>query len=204
MDKQNANFDKVLADVRMHYGPRVFPLNVPVNPGPDFNQILDILRSEVITYETTGRGCYTEEPAQGSWKDHVQQLHRELIELIAESDDALLTKFFDQEGLSEEEFRNGIHEAVQRQHFIPLFCVSAETDVGVARLMDFIAKFGSSPIDRAKVSATDGEGSAIEVALTSSEPANCISTSLRSGFAVDSTFISISSNRGCGFAKRSK
>ena len=152
MDKQNANFDKVLADARAHYGPRVFPLNMPVNPGPDFNQILDVLRSDIVTYETTGRGRYTEEPAHGIWKDRVLQLHRELIELIAESDDALLTKFFDQGGLSEEEFRNGIHAAVQQQHFIPLFCISAETDVGVARLMDFIAKYGSSPVDRAKVS----------------------------------------------------
>ena len=143
---------------------------MPINPGPDFNQILDVLRSDVITYETTGRGRYTEEPAQGSWKDRVLQLHRELIELIAESDDALLTKFFDQGGLSEEEFRNGIHAAVQQRHFIPLFCISAETDVGVARLMDFIAKYGSSPVDRAKVTARAANGSEVEVALTGSEP----------------------------------
>src|SRR5277367_3077742 len=109
MDKLHANFEKVLADTRAHYGRRVFPLNIPINPGPDFNQILDVLRSDVVTYETTGRGRYAEKPAQGSWKDQVLQLHRELIELIAESDDALLTKFFDQGGLSEEEFRNGIH-----------------------------------------------------------------------------------------------
>jgi elongation factor G len=170
MDKPNANFEKVLADTRAHYGPRVFPLNLPINPGPEFNQILDVLRSDVVTYETTGRGRYTEEPAQGNWKDRVLQLHRELIELIAESDDALLTKFFDQGGLSEEEFRNGIHAAVQQRHFIPLFCISAEMDVGVARLMDFIAKYGPSPIDRAKVTARDGYGSEVEVALTSSEP----------------------------------
>ena len=170
MDKQNVNFEQVLSDARAHYGPRVFPLNVPVNPGPDFNQILDVLRNDIVTYETSGRGRFTEESAQGKWKDRVLQLHRELIELIAESDDALLTKFFDQGGLSEEEFRNGIHAAIQQQHFIPLFCISAETDVGVARLMDFIAKYGSSPVDRAKVAALDGDGKEAEVALTSSEP----------------------------------
>src|ERR1700730_2294365 len=82
MDKQNANFEKALAEARLHYGPRVFPLNVPVNPGPDFNQILDVLRSDVVTYETTGRGRYREEAAVGPWKDRVLQLHRELIELI--------------------------------------------------------------------------------------------------------------------------
>jgi elongation factor G len=170
MDKQNANFDQVLSDARTHFGPRVFPLNVPVNPGPDFNQILDVLRNDIVTYETDGRGRFTEQSAYGKWKDQVLQLHRELIELIAESDDALLTKFFDQGGLSEEEFRNGIHTAIQRQHFIPLFCISAETDVGVARLMDFIAKYGSSPADRAKVAALDSDGKEAEVALTGSEP----------------------------------
>ena len=170
MDKQNTNFDKVLADARAHYGPRVFPLNMPVNPGPDFNQVLDVLRSDIVTYETTGRGRYREEPAHGILKDRVLQLHRELIELIAESDDALLTKFFDQGGLSEEEFRKGIHAAVQQKHFIPLFCISAETDVGVARLMDFIAKYGSSPVDRAKVRGLDGYGNEAEIALTRAEP----------------------------------
>jgi elongation factor G len=170
MDKQNANFGQVLAEARAQYGSRVFPLNVPVNPGPGFNQVLDVLRSDIITYETTGRGRFTEESADGSSKEQVLKLHRELIELIAESDDALLNKFFDQGGLSEEEFRSGIHAAVHQQHFIPLFCISAETGVGVARLMDFIAKYGSSPVDRAKVAAVDGAGDKVEVTLTGSEP----------------------------------
>src|SRR6202045_1993710 len=169
-DKQNANFDEILGDARAHFGPRVFPLNVPVNPGPDFNQILDVLRNDIVTYETTGRGRYAEQPALGSWKDRVLQLHRELIELIAESDDTLLTKFFDQGGLSEEEFRRGIHAAVQKQLFTPLFCISAEPGVGVARVMDFRAKYGSSPVDRQKVTALDGSDKRIEVALTNPEP----------------------------------
>src|SRR5581483_3443196 len=122
VDKQNAHFDEVLADARAHYGPKVFPLNVPINPGPNFNQVLDVLRNEVVTYETDGHGKFREEPATGEWKERATQLHRELIELIAESDDTLLNKFFEQGSLSEEEFRAGIHAAVQAQMFIPLFC----------------------------------------------------------------------------------
>jgi elongation factor G len=170
MDKPNAHFDEVLADAREHYGHRVFPLNMPVNPGPGFNQVLDVLRSDIVTYDTTGRGKFREEPAAGAWKERVTQLHRELIELIAESDDTLLAKFFDEGGLSEEEFRAGIHAAVQRQLFIPLFCISAETDIGVARLLDFIAKYGSSPADRQKVTALDTNGAEIVVSLTDSDP----------------------------------
>src|ERR1700745_1479239 len=94
LDKQNVDFEDILAKARAQFGARVFPMNVPVNPGPGFNQILDVLRSDIVTYETTGRGRFSEEPATGPWKDRVTQLHSELIELIAESDDTLLTKFF--------------------------------------------------------------------------------------------------------------
>ncbi len=171
VDKQNAHFDEVLADARAHYGPKVFPLNVPINPGPDFNQVLDVLRNEVVTYETDGRGKFREEPATGEWKERVTQLHRELIELIAESDDALLNKFFEQGSLSEEEFRADIHAAVQKQALIPLFCTSATSNVGVARLLDFIAKYGSSPLDHAKVDAEDARsGAQVEVKLGGTAP----------------------------------
>jgi len=82
----------------------------------------------------------------------------------------LLSKYFDEGGLSEEEMRGGIHAAVQQEHFIPLFCVSAETDVGVARLMDFIAKYGSSPVDHERVMATDSDGLDGEIGLSDPEP----------------------------------
>ncbi len=171
VDKQNAHFDSVLADARAHYGPKVFPLNVPINPGPHFNQVLDVLRNEVVTYETDGHGKFREEPATGEWQDRAEQLHRELIELIAESDDTLLNKFFDQGSLSEEEFRAGIHAAVQAQMFIPLFCTSATSNVGVGRLLDFIAKYGSSPLDREKVDAEDARrGAPVEVKIGGVEP----------------------------------
>jgi elongation factor G len=170
LDKQNVDFEDILAKARAQFGARVFPMNVPVNPGPGFNQILDVLRNDIVTYATDGRGRFTEKPADGGWKQRVTGLHRELIEFIAEADDTLLTKFFDQGGLSEEDLRSGIHSAVQQQHFIPLFCISAEPDVGVARLMDFIAKYGSSPVDREKVTALDSRGREIEIVLTGSEP----------------------------------
>jgi elongation factor G len=168
VDKQNEHFDDVLADARAHYGNGVFPLSVPINPGPGFNKVLDVMRSEVVTYDASGK--YTEEPAAGEWKDKVTELHKELIEHIAESDDTLLNKFFEDGNLSEEEFRSGIHSAVQKQQFIPLFCTSAETDVGIARLMDFIAKYGSSPVDRAKVQGHDASGNEVAVALKDPDP----------------------------------
>src|ERR1051325_4114151 len=169
-DKEETDFDKVLAQIREHFGASIFPLTLPVNPGPGFNQVLDVPRDEIITYAGDRSGKFTEAPASGEWKERVDQLHKELIEHVAESDDALMEKFFDKGGLTEEEWRAGIHKAIQQQVFVPLFCVSAETNVGVARLMDIIAKYGSSPVDRAKVKAHDANGKEVAVALTDPDP----------------------------------
>ncbi len=170
LDKPNASFDAVLASTRGHFGKNVFPLSIPLETGTGFSRVLDVLRSEVVTYKPGGNGAYTEEPATGELAERVHALHKELIEYVAESDDALMEKFFEQGVLAEGELRAGLHQAIQRQVFIPLFAVSAETNVGVARLMDFIAKYGSSPLDRSEVDAHDAAGEHVTVALTRAEP----------------------------------
>ncbi|HLX95096.1 MAG TPA: elongation factor G [Verrucomicrobiae bacterium] len=169
LDRENVDFDAVVKQLQERFGRHVFPLNYPVNPGPGFNRVLDVLRNETVTYQTDASGKYQEEPATGEWEAKVKELHSQLIEHIAESDDELMSKFFEKGGLSEEEFRAGIHAAVQRELFIPLFTVSAENNIGVARLMDFIAKYGSSPVDRKKVKAVDANGRETEVGLDDPE-----------------------------------
>ena len=84
---------------------------------------------------------------------------------MEESDDSLLEKYFDQGNLSEEEMRGGVHHAIQNQVFIPMFCVSAENNIGVARLCDFIAKYGASPDDRKTVKAINSKEEEIDVSL---------------------------------------
>ncbi len=169
LDKEYANFDKVLVQVKERFGNNVFPMNIPVNAGPEFNQVLDILSGKVCTYRTGGSGQLEKNPAEGEWQDRVEEMHQQLIEYVAESDDALLEKFFE-EGLTEEEMRAGIHTAVQNQSFVPLFCASAESNTGVSVIMDFIAQYGPSPLDRANAEATDSEGNEVEIALTDSDP----------------------------------
>ncbi len=170
LDKENVDFDTTLQQIRARYGDRAFPLALPINAGPGFNQVLDVMRSEFITYQTDGSGKFEEKPAADEHKARVNQLHSLLIEYIAESDDSLLEKFFAQGGLSEDEMRAGVHAAVQKQSFVPVFCTSAETNVGVARLMDFIAKYGSSPVDRAKIEALDANDIPVSVALDQPDP----------------------------------
>jgi len=171
LDREHTQFDKILEQAKNHFGSNVFPLQLPVNSGPGFNQIVDVLRSELITYNTDGSGKFSESELPEEWKDKVKTLHEELIEYVAESDDTLLEKFFEEGSLSEEEMREGLHHAIQNQVFVPLFCTAATENIGAARVMDFISKYGSSPADRAVIKAENStSGENIEVELSSSEP----------------------------------
>jgi elongation factor G len=169
-DREQASFDRVLDQLRERFGSRVFPLALPLNPGPGFNRVLDVLRSEVVTYPPEGGGAYSEAAATGDEKERVSQLHRELIEYIAESDDNLMERFFQQGTLAEDELRTGVHRAIQDEAFTPVFCTSATSHAGVPRLMDFIAKYGSSPADRETVTAHDDDDREIEIHLNDAAP----------------------------------
>ena len=171
LDREHTQFDQILQQAKSNFGSNVFPLQLPVNAGPGFNQVVDVLRSELITYSTDGSGKYSEEELPEEWQEKIKGLHEELIEYVAESDDTLLEKFFEDGGLSEEEMREGLHRAIQNQVFIPVFCTAATENIGVARLMDFISKYGSSPVDRATVQAENvNSEETVDVALDGSAP----------------------------------
>ncbi|MDP0495761.1 MAG: elongation factor G [Verrucomicrobiota bacterium JB024] len=170
LDKENTTFDYVLEEARSHFGAKVFPMTIPLNPGPGFNRVLDVMRSEVVTYATDGSGSFTEEPATGELAARVKALHKELIEYVAETDDSLMERFFEKETLSEDELREHLHAAIQQRIVVPLFAVAGAANVGVARMMDIIAKYGSSPVDRQKVIAHDSAGAEVAVPLDGADP----------------------------------
>ena len=169
MNKEHTKFDTVLSQLQSRYSKRVFPFTIPVNPGPGFNQVADVLRKELLTYSTDSSGKFQTEELSGDWKDRVDQLHEELIEYIAESDDSLLEKFFEQGNLSEEELRAGLHDAIINGSVIPLVCTAADANVGVTRLMDIIAKYCPSPDDFSTTKAFKA-GSEEEIEVKASDP----------------------------------
>ena len=169
LDREHTKFNDIINQAKKRFGKNVFPMQLPVNAGPGFNQIVDVLRRELIIYQTDGSGKFSEDALPQDLVSEVDGLHSELIEYVAESDDSLLEKYFDQGNLSEEEMRGGIHHAIQNQVFIPMFCVSAENNIGVARLCDFIAKYGASPDDRKTVKAINSKEEEIDVSLDGKE-----------------------------------
>lgn len=169
LDKENIDWDGLIAQAKSAFGERILPLTFPVNIGPGFNKVLDTLTKEVYTY-TDPSGKPQSAPAEGELKQKADSLHQQLLEFVAESDDALLEKFFENGTLTEEEIRNGLHAALMKQTFIPLFVTAAESNIGVSRLMDFIADFGATPLDRPTVKAVDQNGNEVEISINDPDP----------------------------------
>ena len=169
LDRESTRFDAIVNEAREHYGPKVIPLSLPVDAGPGFCEVLDVMRSEVIRFATDGSGSFEERPAEGVLREKVVELHRTLIDLVAETDDELLEEFLDQGTLSEEHLREHVHAAFQKGLVIPVFATSGLGNVGVTRLLDFVAKYGSTPADRAKVTAITPDASETEVSLADPE-----------------------------------
>ena len=153
-DKDQADFDSVLAALQERYGRTVFPFTLPVNPGPGFNQVADVLRKKTFTFKTDGSGTYKEVAAEGDWGQKLEDLHNELVELIAESDESLMEIFFDKGELNEDELRSGLHQAMKSDGLIPVFCVASEPNIGVKRMMDIMAKYAPCAGDFEEVVGT--------------------------------------------------
>ena len=89
LDRENTKFDTILNEARERFGNQVFPMQLPVNEGPGYNQNIDVLRTELITYQLDGSGKMTESKLPDELVDKVKGLHEELVEYVAESDDSL-------------------------------------------------------------------------------------------------------------------
>ena len=188
LDKEHVSFDTALASLRENFGNKVMPLTVPVNVGPGFNQVIDVLNKKLITFETDGSGKSSEADSEDA-----EDLHTQLIEMIAESDDALLEKFFEEGSLSEEELRSGLHKALQSEGLIPVFATSATTNVGVTCLMDFIARYGSSPADHPATKALLPDESETEINLSDPDPVLFIYKTMNEGHVGSQSFFKLHS-----------
>ena len=137
LDGEKADYENVLEQMREVFGPRVIPVQYPLQCGPGFNAMIDVLLMKKYSWGPDG-GAPVIEDIPAEEHDRAMELHRALVEAAAENDETLMEKFFEEEHLSEDELRMGIRKGLIDRSIYPLFCVSAEKDMGVRRMMEFL------------------------------------------------------------------
>lgn len=137
LDGEKADYDNVLEQMRESFGSKVIPIQYPLASGPGFNSMIDVLLMKKYSWGPEG-GAPTIEDIPADQMDRAKELHRALVEAAAENDESLMEKFFEEEHLSEDELRLGIRKGLIDRSICPVFCVSAEKDMGVRRMMEFL------------------------------------------------------------------
>ena len=137
LDDDNADFDRAIKEAKNHFGNKVVLVQYPVQQGAGFHEIIDVLRMTMYKFRDTG-GKPEKLPIPDAEKDKAEALHRELVEAVASNDETLMEKYFDKGELDEEEMKEGMKKAMINHDLFPVFCLSAERNMGSGRLMGFI------------------------------------------------------------------
>jgi elongation factor G len=156
MDRDRASFTRTLDSVHETFGRAAVPITIPIGEEKDFSGLVDLIRNKAYVYQTDGSGKFKEQAVPDQLKEEVERRREEMVEMIAESDDALMERFFETGSLSDQELITGLRKAVQSKSIFPVFCTSATWNVGVAHLMDWIIDIFPSPLGRAPALAAKG------------------------------------------------
>ena len=156
LDRENCDFDRLVASMRDIYGQKCVLVQYPLETGPNFHSLIDVLLMKKYSWKPEGGAPIIEDvPAEEYEKAHA--LHAALVEAAAENDETLMEKFFEAETLSEDEIREGIRKGLVERSIFPVFCVCAQKDMGVRRLMEFLGNVVPFVTDMPPVKNTRGE-----------------------------------------------
>ncbi len=156
LDNENCDYDSVVEELQGIYGSKVVPVQYPIQTGPDFNALIDVILMKKLSWTPEG-GEPTIEEIPAEERARAEELHKALVEAAAENDEGLMEKFFETEHLTEDEMRTGIRKGMVTRSIFPVFCVCAGKDMGVGRLMEFLGNVVPFVDEMPKVHNTRGE-----------------------------------------------
>ncbi|MDQ3016240.1 MAG: elongation factor G [Bacteroidota bacterium] len=149
MDRSGANFFEVVKDVETKLGSKAIPLQVPIGEEERFKGVVDLITGKAMVWNEEDMGMtFVEIPVPDDLKPVVEEWRAKLLEAVAEYDDTLMEKFFeDPESISADEMRVAIRQAVCDMKFVPMMCGSAFKNKGVQAVLDAVCAFLPSPVD---------------------------------------------------------
>ncbi len=142
MDAENANYSKVVDQLRDKFGTSVVPMLLPIGSGASFKGVVNVLENKA--FEGTGKGL-KEVPVPADMADEIATAMEEITEAAAGADDELMMKYLEGEELTHEEILFGFREGMKSGAIVPVVAVSATTGIGVAKLLDMMSVYLPSP-----------------------------------------------------------
>ncbi|MBQ4214769.1 MAG: elongation factor G [Bacteroidales bacterium] len=157
MDRQGADFLNVCKQVREMLGGNAVPLQLPIGAEDTFKGVVDLVKGVGMVWNEADQGMtYTEVPIPDDMKDEVEEWRAKLLESVAEFDDTLMEKFFeDPNSISEEEILAALRKACISNKVIPMLCGSSFKNKGVQELLNYVMELLPSPLDKEYIVGTN-------------------------------------------------
>lgn len=156
MDGEKVDYDNVMEQLREHFGHNVVAIQYPINAGPGFNAIIDVLLMKKYEWGPDG-GVPTISDIPAEEMEKARELNGILVEAAAANDEGLMDKFFGDEPLTEDDLRMGIRKGLVERSIFPVICLSAGKDMGVRRMMEFLGNVCPFVDDMAAPETIEGE-----------------------------------------------
>ncbi len=159
MDRSGANFFEVVRQMKDVLGANPCPIVIPVGAEETFKGVVDLVKMKAIIWndETMG-AAYDVEEIPADLVDEAQEWRDKMLEKVAEFDDALMEKFFDDPStITEEEILRALRAATVAMEITPMLCGSSFKNKGVQTLLDYVCAFLPSPLDTPNVVGTNPE-----------------------------------------------
>jgi len=147
MDIMGADFYRVLDMMRTRLKANPVATELPIGKEDTFVGIIDLIRMTATIYEDKLGTVMDEEPIPEDMKELAEEYHQKLLESVAETDEALMEKYFEEGTLSEEEIKEGLRRGCIRNELIPVLCGSSYKNKGVQPLLDAMVEYLPSPLD---------------------------------------------------------
>ncbi|MCB0476146.1 MAG: elongation factor G, partial [Flavobacteriaceae bacterium] len=156
MDRQGSNFLAVCQQVKDMLGSNAVPIVLPIGDEADFKGIVDLVKNRAIVWHEENFGStFDVIDIPADMQDEVAQYRAQLIEAVAEYDEHLMEKFFeDENSITEDEIHAALRAAVMDMSIIPMICGSAFKNKGVQFLLDAVCRYLPSPVDKEAIVGT--------------------------------------------------
>ncbi len=154
-DSPKSDFQQSIDMAKERFGRGVVVVQFPFSEGEDFHAIIDVLKMTMYEFPEGG-GKPEKLPIPDSQQAQAELLHNELVESVAENDETLLDLYLEQGELTESQMRDGLQASLLNRDLFPVFCNSAERNMGTGRVMGFLGNIAPNPLEANPPLDTEG------------------------------------------------
>jgi elongation factor G len=171
LDRERASFDRTMQSIQARFDRRAVPIQIPIGEEQGFEGVVDLISLTAHRYAKDGSGKCESGPVTDDLKEDAQAARAALVEMVAETDDALMEIFFDKGELTDEQMLPALHKAFAQRKIYPVILAGATHLIGVRQILDAVVELAPAPGERGEVVGSNpADGSEVRRSVANDQP----------------------------------